>query len=269
MARNDGCRQDVFLEEDAGPLVCLLTFLCFSHSSSMLQPVLLKTELVEKGFTLWKGRKNNEWMYPCPLKSHSYLQHVPKELAKQKAPRSIWCRGHLRNTHSSLGRHFLHPGASSETQLQQSQLLPFLVCEVISHSRHWLMMVPTFSQTLTSVFSYIPLTKFNGNITHLLPSLCHAENFQKTYSWSKENPLAKILTWIYREEYEQFKIQNSISLVTVGKFWGFKMYQKICTLSKSQGFICNQAWDTARQSNAGCIPGFPYLTMLDLRQHSL
>lgn len=84
MARNDSCRQDVFLEEDAGPLVCLLTFLCLSHSSSMLQPVLLKTELVEKGFALWKERKNNEWMYPCPLKSHRYLQHVPKELAKQR-----------------------------------------------------------------------------------------------------------------------------------------------------------------------------------------
>lgn len=146
MARNDCCRQDVFLEEDAGPLVCLLTLLCFSHSSPRLQPVLLQTELVEKGFTLWKGRKNNEWMYPCPSKSHSYLQHIPKELAKQKAPQSIWCRGHLRNIHSSLGRHFLHPSASSETQLQQSQLLPFPVCaeelgEVISHSRHWLIMV--------------------------------------------------------------------------------------------------------------------------------
>lgn len=45
-------------------LLCLLTFLCFSHSSSVLQPVLLKTELVEKGFTLWEGKKNSEWMYP-------------------------------------------------------------------------------------------------------------------------------------------------------------------------------------------------------------
>lgn len=32
--------------------VHILTFLCFGHSSSVLGPVLLKTELVEKGFIL-------------------------------------------------------------------------------------------------------------------------------------------------------------------------------------------------------------------------
>lgn len=34
----------------------ILTFLSFCHSSSVLEPVLLKTELVEKGFILQEGR---------------------------------------------------------------------------------------------------------------------------------------------------------------------------------------------------------------------
>lgn len=34
----------------------ILTFLTFCHSSSVLQPVLLQTELVEKGFILQEGR---------------------------------------------------------------------------------------------------------------------------------------------------------------------------------------------------------------------
>lgn len=38
------------------PVQIILTFLTFRHSSSVLQPVLLQTELVEKGFILQEGR---------------------------------------------------------------------------------------------------------------------------------------------------------------------------------------------------------------------
>lgn len=140
-------------------LLCLLTFLCFSHSSSVLQPVLLKTELVEKGFTLWEGRKNSEWMYPWKVTA---IYSAVQRASQAKSPSvSLVQRTPQKHTQFFLGRHFLHPSASSETQLQQSQLLPFPVCaeelcEVISHSRHWLIMFTHSSQTLTNVFSHIP-----------------------------------------------------------------------------------------------------------------
>lgn len=91
----------------------------------------------------------------------SLHMEVGQGSSRQQAPRSIWCRGHPTNTHDSLGRHFLHPSTSSETQLKQPQLMPFPVCTeepcgVISHSCLWLLRLPTFCQTPTNALSCIP-----------------------------------------------------------------------------------------------------------------
>lgn len=168
----------------------------------MLQPVLLKTELVEKGFTLWEGRKNSEWMYPWKVTAiYSAAQRAsqaksPSVYLVQRTPQKH--SRFFRKTLSSSQRKFWDTVTAVSAPTFSSLLrrtlrghftLPSLVNYVYpSFPRHWPMSSPTF-----------PLTKFNGNTTHLLPSLCHAENFQKTYSWSKENPPAKIFGFMGRD----------------------------------------------------------------------
>lgn len=101
-------------------------------------------------------------------------------------------RENFRNTRDSLGRHLLHSNTGSETQLQQPQLsfssLHRELCEVISHSCHWLLWLPTFCQTPTSASSG-PLIKLGGNTTHCYHLSCHAQSvktLQKTSLLSEE-----------------------------------------------------------------------------------
>lgn len=67
----------------------ILTFFCFIHGSSVLQPVLLYTELVEKCFILWgsvrereRGKKKKETAVTlCILALHKAVIHTAQHSA--------------------------------------------------------------------------------------------------------------------------------------------------------------------------------------------